>query len=274
MESEKSRIVYKIVSEEHHKRRAIRIARNRYEYEGTFPNPDDRPFAFGMNLTKLFWIFFIGCVVGFLLEECWALFIVHDIELRVGLVYGPFQPIYGGGAVLITLALYRLYDRDSAVIFFASAGIGASFEYLCSYFQERLFGTVSWDYSGTLFNIDGRTNLLFGVIWGLLGIIWLRKLYPALSRLVEKIPKRVGSVLTIVLAVFMAFNIFISAAALTRADQRADNIPATTAFQRFLDRNLDDRYLAIVFPNMQHVNEDGTKSEPLKSIEYSNAEMH
>ena len=222
-----------------------------------------------MNLTKLFWIFLIGCVVGFVLEECWAFFIAHTIELRVGLVYGPFQPIYGGGAAIITLCLYKLYKQNSVVIFIASGIIGAAFEYLCSLGQEMVFGTVSWDYSDTPFNIDGRTNLMFALIWGTLGLIWLKSLYPAISRWIEKIPKRIGGMLTVVLAAFMIFDAFISCAALIRADERSRGVPATSSFQQFLDRNLDDDYLALVYPNMQKVNEDGTKSAPLKDIDFS-----
>lgn len=261
---EKELKAYRITTEERKKRSAERWKRNRYEYEATFENPEDRPFAFGMNFTKLFWIFFIGCLAGFVLEECWAFFIAHQIELRVGLVYGPFQPIYGGGAAIITLCLYKLYKQDDIIIFVASGIIGAAFEYLCSWGQEMLFGTVSWDYSGTPFNIDGRTNLMFALIWGTLGLIWIKEIYPAMSRMIEKIPKRPGAILTILLVAFMLFDGFISCAALTRANERAEGIPATSSFQMFLDKHLDDNYLALVYPNMQKVNEDGTKSEPLK----------
>lgn len=62
----------------------------------------------------------------------------------------------------------------------------------------------------------------------------------------------------------MLFDGLISCAALTRANERAEGIPATSSFQMFLDKHLDDDYLALVYPNMQKVNEDGTKSEPLK----------
>ena len=127
-----------------------------------------------------------------------------------------------------------------------------------------LFGTVSWDYSGTPFNIDGRTNLMFALIWGTLGLIWIKEIYPAMSRMIEKIPKRPGAILTILLVAFMLFDGFISCAALTRANERAEGIPATSSFQMFLDKHLDDNYLALVYPNMQKVNEDGTKSEPLQ----------
>lgn len=255
---------YRITTEERKKRRAQREALNLYEYEAVFENPEDRPFAFGMNLTKLFWIFFIGCIAGFILEEFWAFFIMHVVELRVGLVYGPFQPIYGGGAAIITLCLYKLYKQNSFVIFLASGFLGAAFEYLCSLGQELIFGTVSWDYSDTPFNLDGRTNLMFAVIWGFLGLIWIKFIYPTMSRWIEKIPKRIGGILTILLACFLIFDAFLSCAALIRADERSQNIPATTSLQIFLDEHLDDRYLAMVYPNMQKVNEDGSMEEPLK----------
>ena len=265
---EKELDAYRITTAERKKR--ARSARRATSTNTRRPlKPGGRPFAFGMNLTKLFWIFLIGCVVGFVLEECWAFFIAHTIELRVGLVYGPFQPIYGGGAAIITLCLYKLYKQNSVVIFIASGIIGAAFEYLCSWGQEMVFGTVSWDYSDTPFNIDGRTNLMFALIWGTLGLIWLKSLYPAISRWIEKIPKRIGGMLTVVLAAFMIFDAFISCAALIRADERSRGVPATSSFQQFLDRNLDDDYLALVYPNMQKVNEDGTKSAPLKDIDFS-----
>ena len=174
------------------------------------------------------------------------------------------SPFTAAAQPCITLCLYELYKQDDIVIFVASGIIGAAFEYLCSWGQEMLFGTVSWDYSGTPFNIDGRTNLMFALIWGTLGLIWIKEIYPAMSRMIEKIPKRPGAILTILLVAFMLFDGLISCAALTRANERAEGIPATSSFQMFLDKHLDDNYLALVYPNMQKVNEDGTKSEPLK----------
>ena len=88
-----------------------------------------------------------------------------------------------------------------------------------------LFGTVSWDYSGTPFNIDGRTNLMFALIWGTLGLIWIKEIYPAMSRMIEKKnPEAPGAILTILLVAFMLFDGFISCAALTRANERAEGI--------------------------------------------------
>ena len=60
-------------------------------------------FARGLSFYKLFWIFTIGCVAGVVLENIWYLLAFHRITNRVGLVYGPFNPIYGMGALVITV---------------------------------------------------------------------------------------------------------------------------------------------------------------------------
>lgn len=227
--------------------------KNLDEYEHVFENEEEKPFAFGLNLTKLFWLFIIGSVFGTILETIWAYATWGHFEFRVGLVYGPFIPVYGGGTVLITLCLYKLYKANDVVIYVASAIIGAGFEFFCSYFQEMFFGTVSWDYSDTPFNLDGRTNLMFALIWGFLGLVWVRYLYPSCAKLIEKIPKKIGNVITIALAIFMIFDVFMTCAGLQRADERARGIPANNVFAQYLDEHLDDAYLKMIFPHMTNV---------------------
>ena len=56
--------------------------------------------------------------------------------------------------------------------------LGGGFEYLCSLFQEKVFGTVSWDYSHQMFNIGGRTSLKYMIIWGVLALIVVKVIYP------------------------------------------------------------------------------------------------
>ncbi len=226
---------------------------NLKEYENIYTNEDEKPFAYGLNFNKLFWLFIIGSFCGTVLETIWAVATLGHFEFRVGLVYGPFIPVYGGGAVLITLCLYKLYKAKDVIIYIASAIIGAAFEFFCSYFQEMFFGTVSWDYSDTPFNIQGRTNLMFALIWGFLGLVWVRYLYPWCSKLIEKIPKKIGNRVTIALVIFMIFDVIMTCAGLQRADERSEGIPATNVFAEYLDEHLDDDYLQMIFPHMTNV---------------------
>ena len=54
-------------------------------------------------LIKIFWIFVIGSVFGFIIEILYILVYTRTIEIRQGLIYGPFIQVYGIGAVLYYL---------------------------------------------------------------------------------------------------------------------------------------------------------------------------
>ena len=40
--------------------------------------------------------------------------------------------------------------------------------------QQAAFGSVSWEYSDSAFNIGGRTNLMYSIFWGVLGLVWVK----------------------------------------------------------------------------------------------------
>ena len=245
----------KLISEKSEERAAERQKRVEEQYEEKIPEGAEKPFGCGLCFTKLFWLFMIGNVAGFLMETFWAFFIQRRVELRVGLVWGPFIPVYGFGAVIMTLLLYRFYKKRDLVTFAAAAVAGAAFEYFCSLFQELAFGTVSWEYSGTTANIGGRTNLMYALIWGVLGLLWVKDFYPRISKLIEKIPKKIGSPLTVILCVFMIADMFVSGTAVIRRGQRMNGIPANGGYETWLDKYFDDKYLDFVYPNMIYVDE-------------------
>lgn len=240
---------------------------NMKEYTQTFESKDDKPFAYGFCFTKLFYLFVIGSFIGTILETIWAFCVDGHFEMRVGMVYGPFIPVYGGGACFLTAALYKLYKLNDTLVFVISAFVGAGFEYFCSWLQEQMFGTVSWDYSDTPFNLDGRTNLMYALIWGFLGLVWVRYLYPWTAMLIEKIPKRAGAIITTFLIVFMAFNGFMSVTATARWTQRTEGVPASNSFEEYLDEKFDNEKMEFLFPGMKKAAEAGVTTEGIISNE-------
>lgn len=207
-------------------------------------------FAHGLNFYKLFWIFLIGSFLGVIAETLWCLIVQHKFEIRWGLIYGPFNPIYGFGAVILTVCLSKISFLKDRWIFLICMIIGASFEYLCSLFQEIIFKTTSWDYSDVDYNFGGRTSILFAIFWGILGIVWLKIVYPRLSKIIERIPSKIGRVLTWLLFIYMVINMAISALAVWRQSQRALGINSNSVISNFLDQNYTDDFLKVMYPNM------------------------
>ncbi len=215
-------------------------------------------FAHGLNFYKLFWVFFICCFLGVVIETlfCWAA--TGHISQRTGLVWGPFNLIYGVGAALLTVCLYSFIGKSDRWIFVGGAVIGGAFEYFCSWLQETVTGTVSWDYSDYMFNLNGRINLLYCLFWGVLGLVWVKELFPRLNGFIERKVSRVyGVVLTWALVVFMLADSLVSGAAVVRQSQRRAGLPAVHAWQQTLDERFPDERLAEIFPSMAVAGESG-----------------
>lgn len=204
--------------------------------------------AFGFY--KLFWIFIIGCVAGVIIENLYCLVTANHFENRSGVLYGPFNPVYGFGAVLMTMCLSKLDTRKVLMVFVSSAVLGALFEFICSYWQETVLGTISWQYTNEALNLSGRTSLKYAFFWGVLGVVWIRNIAPFLSRQIDRIPKHIGMPLTWILAIFMAFNMGISSLAVWRQVRRHQGIAPQSAVECFLDEHYTDDVLKKVYPNM------------------------
>lgn len=208
-------------------------------------------FAAGINFYKIALICISGSFAGVVVELLWCLIRNGYIESRAGLVYGPFNLLYGVGAVALTLILYRYRNRSSAFSFIGGIVIGSAVEYLLSWGQETLFGSTSWDYSELPFNINGRICLLYSVFWGFLGVLWIKSIYPRVAKIILKIPNKAGKIITLALTVFMIFNAVMSLFSVWRWSERVHNVPATTAADEFFDKRFPDSRMERIFANME-----------------------
>ena len=213
--------------------------------------PAANVFAAGIGFYKLFWLFLIGAFVGDLIETVFVWGTSGVLMSRSSLLYGPFSVVWGLGAAILTVVLRGLMDKSDRYIFVGGALMGGVYEYMCSVVTEKLFGKVFWDYSKIPFNLNGRINLLYCFFWGIAAVIWVKEVYPRISALIEKIPMKVGKVLTWVLVVLLAVDVLLSCMALGRMDQREKGIPATNAVQQFLDEQYPDEYLTQRYQNMK-----------------------
>lgn len=208
-------------------------------------------FAAGMNFYKIALICFAGSFAGVVVEMLWCLLTNGYVESRAGLVYGPFNLLYGVGAVAITVALYRYRNRSGLISFAGGMLVGSIIEYLLSWGQEMMFGSVSWDYSHLPFNLNGRICLMYSVFWGVLGVLWIKSLYPRLAKLILKIPNEAGKIITIALCIFFLMDAIVSVAAVERWSRRLNGTASDTAYGRLMDERFPDERMERIYANME-----------------------
>ncbi len=225
-----------------------------------------------LNFFNLFWIFVVASIIGLVLETIYHFAVVDPghYQDRAGLLFGPFSPIYGVGAVLMTMALNRFHKAPLAVVFLVSAVIGGLFEFLASWFFQFAFGILAWDYTGsTLFGLcpdpiailfQGRTSALFMCMWGVLGVAWIKLLLPWMLHLVNLIPWNWRYTLTAVCAALMAADCVMTLLSFDCWYERmAGNVPES-AMEQFMARNFDNQYMAERFQSMSLNPEDATRN--------------
>lgn len=160
--------------------------------DSPIPNKEQVPKSARMPLTpeNILFLFLLGGVAGTVVETIYCFLLERHFAWRAGLMFVPFNPVYGGGILMLYFAL-RGFDRDHKLrIFLTSYVVGTFAEYLFSFLQEHILGSVSWDYSTYPLNIAGRVCLIYSLGWGVLGLIWTLYVCPALEHMIQRIPTK------------------------------------------------------------------------------------
>lgn len=209
-------------------------------------------FAAGCSPYKIVLLFIIGAFLGDVVETIFCRITAGYWMSRSSLVWGPFSIVWGLAIALVTLLLYRYKDKSASWLFVTGTLLGGAYEYLCSVFTEVVFGAVFWDYSAIPFNLGGRINLLYCFFWGFAAVAWFKVFYPPLSRMIERIPRTFGKVLTWCLCLFMVADMAVSSMALVRYNQRLEGIPPRNEVAVYLDEHYDDARMQAVYPKAVH----------------------
>lgn len=199
-------------------------------------------------------IFFIGSVLGLVLEEAWMLVTAGVTESRVGLVWGPFSPLYGVGAVLLTLVTFQLRKMHAKgwAVFLVSMVVGGLLEQVTGWAMETFMGAVSWDYiaGGVPGAITKWVAVPFLFFWGLLGYVWYRFIMPNLLYGLGKPTTRRKAVFVTLLSVYLVLDVFMTIMCFDRRAARDAGIPPANAFEEWVDENFNNAFMSERFQNM------------------------
>lgn len=207
-----------------------------------------QPFELGFFHYVL--IFLLCSFLGLVVETVVSYFVDGRWESRAGFVFGPFSPIYGLGAVLITVAVNPLRGRGLALQFVMAGFVGAALEYVAGWFFENRYGIVAWSYVDHPLNLHGHTSIVMVVVWGLLGIVWGLWALPYAVKAIERIPHDVRKPLTVMAFVLIMADSALTIACLDSWFWRSAGYPIENPLQQFCATYFGDDFMRARFETM------------------------
>ena len=155
----------------------------------------------------LFLIFLTGCLMGWIYEEIFY-WITEGLLRNRGVLYGPWLPIYGIGA----LGFYALkpLKRRPVLLFLLCAAVTGAVEYVIGYAGVHFFNLRLWDYRGLFLNIDGIVCFRSVVSFGLMGLAFHDLLEPVGEKPFLCIPERTIRAGCLVLSALFAADCVLS----------------------------------------------------------------
>ena len=161
-----------------------------------------------INIILLFFIYgFAGWCMEVILK-----YIQYHRFINRGFLTGPLCPIYGFGAVLITIVIGNLASVESGpfMTFALSFVICGAVEYLTSLILEKIFHARWWDYSQKPMNLHGRIWIGNLVLFGLAGIVIIHFVNPLLYLVLGQVSLRAREIVMSVLLLILVADFVIS----------------------------------------------------------------
>ena len=130
-----------------------------------------------------------------------------------GVLFGPYTPVYGFGAMAFLLLVYPLIREKKGrqklfrlpAVFLLCMLIATAIELGTSYILEAVTGSWPWQtYADYAINFQARIALSPSIRFGLGGVLFLYVLQPVFEKICEKLGPRRVRILAIVFLVMFA----------------------------------------------------------------------
>ena len=206
------------------------------------------------SLINLVLLFFAYAFLGWCIEVTLKYFQFHRFINR-GFLTGPWLPIYGSGAALITVVIKGLAPLEFSV----GTTFAVSF-LLCGFLEymlEKRFHARWWDYSQKPMNLHGRVWIGNLILFGLGGVVIVDLINPLLLRLSEHMSFPLREIMALFLSVVFVADYVMSHFVLKLVKtsvelSEADDTEAISKEVRLLlsDRSVFHRRFAEAYPEV------------------------
>ncbi|MBQ9914033.1 MAG: putative ABC transporter permease [Clostridia bacterium] len=154
------------------------------------------------SIVKYILLFFFYSAAGWCLESLYCS-IGEKRFVNRGFLTGPLCPIYGTAALVLVILIYNPFKNNPLAVFVLGIILCDIVEYVTSYIMEKLFSARWWDYTYEFMNIGGRICLKHTLYWGVISIIFVKTIHPAVDNLYSRIDgSYLKAILIAVLGVF------------------------------------------------------------------------
>ena len=200
-----------------------------------------------MLLSRYICLFMIYSFMGWVYETAFCTIKNGKWENR-GFLYGPVCPIYGTGAVAISIIMSLTMDNSITLaawqVFLISVFGSAILEYTTSWTMEKLFHAVWWDYSDLPLNVNGRISLFTSLGFGIAGLLIVYYIAPFTVTVVSKLPMLMIELLALIFVFVFAADLTLTVSILHHFDRMVAHF----------DDSFNQRMTAVVDTTVQQSN--------------------
>lgn len=136
-----------------------------------------------------------------------------------GVLFGPYLPVYGFGALAFILCFYKLIKDKPLkkkllyipIIFLGCMIVATALDLVTSYICEYFTGSWPWQtYADYKYNFEARIALSPSIRFGIGGVIFLYLLQPLFDKLLSKLSDKTRNIIFYILLVILIVDIICS----------------------------------------------------------------
>lgn len=164
-----------------------------------------------LYLYNLIFIFFAFSVLGWIIEVTLK-YLQYGRFINRGFLIGPYCPIYGSGAVVVTVVsdIFSKYDSSFGTSFFISFFLCGILEYITSFILEKRFHARWWDYSQKPMNLHGRVWIGNLLLFGFGGMLIYKVFDPYIINFMSYFTYSSIKVISLVIVIVMSSDYVLS----------------------------------------------------------------
>ncbi len=167
-----------------------------------------------LQIQKLFICFMMYAVLGWIYEVVLETFIYRWGFTNRGVLFGPYCPVYGFGALSFLFCLNWLMQKKDVkwlnivkpvLIFIGCMVIATLIELLASYILEFFTGSWPWQtYADYQYNFQARIALSTSLRFGLGGTAFLYLVQPFFDWFLSKLQNKTINIIAFILMIILA----------------------------------------------------------------------